>query len=328
MNLQEMTYREAIRAALREEMTRDPGVYLLGEDIGVYGGSFKVTEGLLSEFGPERVVDTPISESLIVGCAAGSAMTGLRPVAEIMFSDFITFGMDSLVNHAAKFHYMSDGKVNVPMVVRLPSGAGTGAGAQHSQSLEAWFCNVPGLIVAAPSTPAQAKGLMKAAIRNNNPVVFMEYKTLYDTQGPVPVEDNYIVPLGESYVERKGSDVTIVAWGPVLKEVRRAAGKLWDEGISVEIINPLTLYPMDMKPIFESVKKTSRLIIAHDGPKTGGVGGEIAARVAESEAFSYLDAPILRLGGLDVPAPAAANLEALLPPGQADVADAVYQVMG
>lgn len=328
MNLQELSFREALRAAMREEMEKDPQVFLLGEDIGVYGGNFNVTKGLQEEFGKERVVETPISESTIVGMGAGAAMTGLRPVVEIMFADFITLGMDSLVNHAAKFHYLSKGKVDIPMVVRLPSGAGTGAGSQHSQSFEAWFCNVPGLIVAAPGTPAQAKGLLKAAIRNNNPVIFIEYKKLYDTIGPVPREDNYIIPLEESYVERKGSDVTIVTWGPSLHVVKKAAGKLSEEGISVEIINPLTLYPMDMKPIYESVKKTSRLIIVHEGQKTGGVGGEIAAKIAENDAFNYLDSPILRVAGKDIPVPVAKPLEDEMAPGVADVIDAVYKTVG
>ncbi len=328
MNLQEMSYREALREAMREEMQRDPAVWLLGEDIGVYGGSFKVTLGLLDEFGERRVRETPISESAIIGTAAGSAMTGLRPVAEMMFSDFITLGMDALVNHAAKFRYMSNGQVQIPMVVRLPSGSGTGAGAQHSQSLEAWFCNVPGLKVCAPSTPAQAKGLLKSAIRDNNPVVFIESKTLYDTRGLVPQEDNYIIPLEESYIERRGSDITVVSWGPALLETIKAVRMLAQEGISCEIINPLTLYPMDMDPIFESVKKTSRLVIVHDSQKTGGVGGEIAARVAENDCFNYLDSPIVRIGGLDTPVPVAENLERQMVPDAGVIADGIYTALG
>ncbi|MGI6110013.1 MAG: alpha-ketoacid dehydrogenase subunit beta [Eubacteriaceae bacterium] len=328
MNLQEMSYREALRQAMREEMQRDETVWLLGEDIGEYGGSFKVTLGLQKEFGEARVRETPISESAIVGTAAGSAMTGLRPVAEMMFSDFITFGMDSLVNHAAKFRYMSNGQVQIPMVVRLPSGSGTGAGAQHSQSLEAWFCNVPGLKVCAPATPAQAKGLLKAAIRDNNPVVFIEYKLLYNSRGLVPQENNYIIPLEESYIEQNGSDITIVSWGPALLETRKAVKMIAQEGISCEIINPLTLYPMDMEPIYESVKKTSRLVIIHDGPKTGGVGGEIAARVAENDCFNYLDSPIIRIGGLDTPVPVAERLEQMMVPDAGQIADGIYSALG
>lgn len=328
MEMQEMTYREAIRLAMSEEMRRDNDVIFMGEDIGVYGGGFGVSVGMIDEFGEERVMDTPISESVIVGAAAGAAVTGLRPICEMMFMDFISFGMDSLVNQAAKLRYMFGGEAQVPMVVRLPSGSGTGAAAQHCQTLEAWMCHVPGLKVVTPSTPAQAKGLLKSAIRDNNPVCFIEHKLLYKMKGMVPVDDNYLIPIGETFVERQGTDVTIVAWGTLLVKAMEAAEKLAEEGIEVEIVNPMTLYPMDMGPIMESVRKTGRLIIAHEAAKTGGVGGEIAARIAESDCFDYMDAPIIRLGGLDVPIPYNRNLEAAVVPQIEDLMDAVYQVVG
>lgn len=328
MEMQEMTYREAIRLAMSEEMRKDKNIIFLGEDIGVYGGGFGVSVGMIEEFGEERVLDTPISESVIVGAAAGAAVTGLRPICEMMFMDFISFGMDSLVNQAAKLRYMFGGAAQVPMVVRLPSGSGTGAAAQHCQSLEAWLCHVPGLKVVTPSTPAQAKGLLKAAIRDNNPVCFIEHKLLYKDKGMVPVGDDYVLSIGQSIVEREGTDATIVAWGTLLTKALEAAKKLSEEGIEVEIVNPMTLYPLDMEPIKESVKKTGCLIIAHEAAKTGGVGAEIAASIAESDCFDYMDAPIIRLGGLDVPIPYNRNLEAAVVPQIEDILDAVYQAVG
>lgn len=328
MNMKKMTFREAIREAMSEEMRLDESIIFMGEDIGVYGGSFGVSEGMEEEFGSERILSTPISESTIVGAAAGAAMTGLRPICEMMFMDFICFGMDSLVNQAAKAHYMSGGKVNVPMVVRLPGGSGTGAAAQHSQSLEAWFCNVPGLKVVAPATPAQAKGLLKASIRDNNPVCFVENKLLYSTTGMVPVSDQYVIELEKSFVEREGDDVTIVTWGRMLLNAMEAADMLDKQGVHVEIVNPMTLYPMDMAPIEASVKKTGRLIIVHEAPKTGGVGGEVAARIAGGECFDYLDAPIVRLAGLDVPIPCNRRLEAAVVPQTKDIIESVYKVLG
>lgn len=328
MEMQEMTYREAIRLAMSEEMRKDKNIIFLGEDIGVYGGGFGVSVGMIEEFGEERVLDTPISESVIVGAAAGAAVTGLRPICEMMFMDFISFGMDSLVNQAAKLRYMFGGAAQVPMVVRLPSGSGTGAAAQHCQSLEAWLCHVPGLKVVTPSTPAQAKGLLKAAIRDNNPVCFIEHKLLYKDKGMVPVGDDYVLSIGQSIVEREGTDATIVAWGTLLTKALEAAKKLSEEGIEIEIVNPMTLYPLDMEPIKESVKKTGRLIIAHEAAKTGGVGAEIAASIAESDCFDYMDAPIIRLGGLDVPIPYNRNLEAAVVPQIEDILDAVYQAVG
>jgi len=325
--MKKMTYRDAIRLGITEEMRRDDDVIFLGEDIGLYGGAFGLSEGMLDEFGEERVIDTPITEAAIVGTAVGAAATGLRPVCEIMVMDFVTLGMDALVNQGAKMHYMFGGQAEVPMVLRLPAGSGTGAGAQHSQSLEAWLCHVPGLKVVTPSTPAQAKGLIKAAIRDNNPVCFIEHKMLYKTEGLVPVDDEFTIAIGKTLVERCGKDVTIVTYGTLLSKAIEAAEFLAEEGIEVEIINPVTLYPMDMKPIVESVIKTGRLIVAHEASKTGGVGGEIVARVVESEAFDYLNAPILRLGGLDVPIPYNKELEAAVVPQRNDFVHGVYRLL-
>lgn len=327
MDTKKMTYGAALRMALREEMEKNENVFLMGEDIGVYGGNFGVTEGLLEEFGEGRVMDTPITESVMVGTATGAAITGLRPVAEMIFSDFIAFGMDSLVNQAAKTHYMYGGQEKVPLVVRLPSGHGTGAAAQHSQNLEAWFCHVPGLKVVTPTTPAQAKGLLKAAIRDDNPVVFVEHKYLYKIAGEVPLNPEYTINIGESIVEKEGSDVTIVAWGKLLIRAMAAVQPLEDMGISIEIINPTTLYPMDMRPIESSVKKTGRLMIAHEAAKTGGVGAEIAAKITESDCFDYLKGPIRRLCSLDVPIPFNKKLEDAVAPKTEDIVAAVIGMM-
>lgn len=325
--MKEMTYKDAIRLGMSEEMRRDENVIFFGEDVGLYGGAFGVSVGMLEEFGEERVRDTPISEAVIVGAAAGAAATGLRPITEMMFMDFITIGMDALVNQAAKMRYMFGGKAKVPMVLRLPSGSGTGAAAQHTQSLEAWLCHVPGLKVVTPSTPAEAKGLMKAAIRDDNPICFVEHKLLYKIKGEVPVDEDYIVPIGKSHVKREGSDVTIISWGTTLQKVLDVAQEVEKEGISVEVVDPITLYPMDIDTIVESVKKTGRAIVVHEACKTGGVGGEIAARIAESEAFDYLDAPVLRVAGLDVPIPYNRNLEAAVVPNKDKIKDAIYKVM-
>lgn len=325
--MKKMTYRDAIRLGMTEEMRRDDAVIFLGEDIGRYGGAFGLSAGMLDEFGEERVMDTPISEAAIVGTAVGAALTGLRPVCEMMHMDFVTLGMDALVNQGAKMHYMFGGQAQIPLVLRLPAGTGDGAGAQHSQSLEAWLCHVPGLKVVTPSTPAQAKGLIKAAIRDNNPVCFIEPKALYQTEGLVPLDDDYTIEIGKTLIERPGKDVTIVAYGTLLAKAIEAAAFLEEEGIEAEIINPVTLYPMDMQPIVESVIKTGRLIVAHEAPKTGGVGGEIAARIAESEAFDYLNAPILRLCGMDVPIPYSKELEASVVPQRNDFVHGVYRLL-
>ena len=284
MGMKEMTYKDAVREAMVEEMRRDEDVIFLGEDIGVYGGAFGVSVGMVEEFGEERVRDTPLSEAAIAGCAVGAAATGLRPIMEIMFSDFITIAMDAIVNQAAKMRYMFGGKAQVPMVVRTPGGSGTGAAAQHSQSLEAWMCHVPGLKVVAPSTPADAKGLLKAAIRDNNPVIFYENKLLYKTKGLVPEED-YVIELGKADIKREGSDVTVITYGRMLERCQEAAEVLATENIDVEIIDLRTLYPMDKETIIKSVCKTGRVLIVHEAAKTGGLGGEISATIAESEAF-------------------------------------------
>ena len=327
MEMKEMTYKDAIRLGMSEEMRRDKDVIFFGEDIGLYGGAFGVSVGMLEEFGEERVRDTPISEAVISGAAAGAAATGLRPICEMMFMDFITIAMDGLANQAAKMRYMFGGKAKVPMVMRLPSGSGTGAAAQHTQSLEAWLCHVPGLKVVSPSTPAEAKGLIKAAIRDDNPVCFVEHKLLYKMKGDVPLDEDYIVPIGKSDIKREGKDVTIVTWGTMLQKVLDAAAEVEKEGISVEVVDPITLYPMDRETIIESVKKTGRAIVVHEAAKTGGLGGEIAAAISESEAFDFLDAPVLRLAGLDVPIPYNRNLEAAVVPKVDDIKNAIYKVM-
>lgn len=326
MGMKEITYKDAVREAMVEEMRRDEDIIFLGEDIGVYGGAFGVSVGMVEEFGEERVRDTPISEAAIAGCAVGAAATGLRPIMEIMFSDFITIAMDAIVNQAAKMRYMFGGKAQVPMVVRTPGGSGTGAAAQHSQSLEAWMCHVPGLKVVAPSTPADAKGLLKAAIRDNNPVIFYENKLLYKTKGLVPEED-YIIELGKADIKREGSDVTVITYGRMLERCQEAAEVLAKENIDVEIIDLRTLYPMDKETIIKSVCKTGRALIVHEAAKTGGLGGEIAATIAESEAFDYLDAPIKRLAGKDVPIPYNPELEKAVVPRTDEIEDAIRSLI-
>jgi len=306
--MRELTYAEAIREALRQEMRRDERVFLLGEDLGVYGGAFGVTYGLFEEFGEERVRDTPISEAAIAGAAIGAALTGMRPVAEIMFMDFITIAMEQLVNQGAKLRFMFGGKAKVPLVLRTPAGAGTGAAAQHSQSLEAWLVHVPGLEVVMPSTPYDAKGLLLASIRDDNPVIFVEHKLLYKTKGPVP-EGDYTVPLGVADIKREGKDVTIIATSVMVLRALQAAEELAPEGIEAEVVDPRTLKPLDAETVNRSVMKTGRALIVHEAPLTGGVGAEIAARIAEGPAFDYLDAPIKRLAGLDIPIPYNRTLE-------------------
>jgi len=306
--MRELTYTEALRETLRQVMQADPSVFLIGEDIGVYGGAFGVSAGLIDEFGPERIIDTPISEAGITGACIGAALTGMRPVGEIQFMDFITLAMEQLVLQAAKIRFMFGGKAKVPLVLRTPAGSGTGAAAQHSESLENWFVHVPGLKVVMPSTPYDAKGLLRAAIYDDNPVIFVEHKLLYKTKGPVP-EEPYEIPLGESNVVREGSDLTIVATSIMVKRSLEAAERLAQEGIQVEIIDPRTLKPLDMAPIEASVKKTGRALVVHEAVKTGGFGGEVVARIVESEAFDYLEAPVRRLAGLDTPIPYNRTLE-------------------
>jgi pyruvate/2-oxoglutarate/acetoin dehydrogenase E1 component len=326
MTMALITYKEAVRQAMQEEMRRDENVFLLGEDVGVYGGAFGVSLGMLEEFGEERVRDTPISEGVIAGAAAGAAVTGLRPIAEIMFSDFITIAMDSLVNQAAKMRYMFGGKAKVPMVLRMPGGSGTGAAAQHSQSLEAWLVHVPGLKVVMPSTPYDVKGLLKTAIRDDNPVVFIETKTVYNKKGEVPEED-YVIPFGVADVKRVGRDVTVFATGVMVHRSLEAAEILAKEGIDVEVIDPRTLVPFDKETLVKSVIKTGKLLIVHEACKRGGFGGEVAAEVMESEAFDYLDAPIKRVAGKNIPIPYCMELEKSAVPQVDDIVNAVREIV-
>ncbi|MHB1393578.1 MAG: alpha-ketoacid dehydrogenase subunit beta [Clostridia bacterium] len=324
--MREITYAQAIKEAMCEEMRQDKRVFLMGEDVGLYGGAFGVSVGMFEEFGEDRVRDTPISEAAIIGTATGAAVTGMRPIAEIMFSDFMTIGMDQLVNQAAKMRYMFGGKAKVPMVVRTPGGSGTGAAAQHSQSLEAWFCHIPGLKVVVPSTPADAKGLLKAAIRDDNPVVFVEQKLLYRKKGPVP-EEEYVIPLGKADIKREGRDLTIITYGRMVPLCLKVAEDLAAEGIEIEVVDPRTLLPLDKDTLVSSVAKTGRVLIVHEAVQTGGFGGEIAAVIADSEAFYYLDAPIKRLGGLDVPIPYCPELEKNVVPTEKTITEAVRTLL-
>jgi pyruvate/2-oxoglutarate/acetoin dehydrogenase E1 component len=321
----EISYSEALREAMRQALQADDRVYLVGEDIGVYGGAFGVTGTLVEEFGDERVRDTPISENAIVGAAVGSAVTGMRPVAEMQFMDFVTLGMEQLVLQGAKIRYMFGGKATVPMVLRMPAGSGTGAAAQHSESLESWLVNVPGLKVVAPSTPYEAKGLLLAAIADDNPVMFVENKLLYKVKGPVPAEP-YIVPLGKAIVRRAGKDLTVVATSIMVVRALEAAKNLAKEGIDLEVIDLRTLKPYDVETITDSVKRTGRLLVVHEAPLIGGFGGEIAAMIAQSEAFAYLEAPIVRLGGADVPIPYSPKLERAAVPQTEDIAAAARRL--
>jgi acetoin:2,6-dichlorophenolindophenol oxidoreductase subunit beta len=320
-NNREITYLEAVREAISQEMRRDKEVFLLGEDIGVYGGAFGMSKGMLEEFGPERIRDTPISEAAIAGAATGAALMGMRPVMEIMFMDFLTISMNQLVNQAAKMRFMFGGKCSIPMVIRAPAGSGTGAAAQHSQSLEAWFVNVPGIKVVAPSSPYDAKGLLVAAIRDNNPVLFMEHKLLYRIKGPVP-EEPYSIPLQSAEVKREGRDLTIVAYSIMVPRALEAANILAAEGIEVEVVDPRCLKPLDTETIVQSVTKTGRVLITHEAPVTGGFGGELAAVIAASEAFDFLDVPIRRLGGRDIPIPYNRTLERAAVPQVEDIVTA------
>ena len=306
--MRELTYAEALREALRQKMASDDRVFVIGEDVGVYGGAFAVTAGLLDEFGGSRIIDTPISEAAITGACVGAALTGMRPVGEIQFMDFVTLSMEQLVLQAAKIRFMFGGKATVPMVMRMPGGSGTGAAAQHSQSLENWFVHVPGLKVVMPSTPYDAKGLLIAAIEDDNPVIFVEHKLLYRTKGHVP-EEMYRVPLSQTNVVRQGRDLTVVATSIMVSRALEAAEKLAAEGIELEVIDPRTLNPLDERPIVESVAKTGKALIVHEAVKTGGFGGELVSRIVASEAFDYLDAPIRRLAGLDIPIPYNRDLE-------------------
>ncbi|HXG53563.1 MAG TPA: alpha-ketoacid dehydrogenase subunit beta [candidate division Zixibacteria bacterium] len=320
----ELTYLEAIRAALREEMSRDSSVYLFGEDVAL-GGPFGVTRDLAAEFGANRVVNTPISEGTVMGLAIGAATAGLRPVVEIMFIDFIALALDQLANHAAKLHYMSGGQLRIPLTVRVQCGIHGNMGAHHSQSLEAWLAHVPGLKVVMPSNPADAKGLLKASIRDDSPVVFIEHRGLYASRGPVP-EGEHVVPIGAASVMRSGDDVTVVALAKMAGLALEAAAELAAEGISVEVIDARSLSPLDVATISSSVRKTGRLMIVHEAVAQGGVGAEIAARV-QQEAFYYLDSPIERLAAAFAPVPASPALESGFLPGKKQIADAVRRLL-
>jgi pyruvate/2-oxoglutarate/acetoin dehydrogenase E1 component len=313
----EKTFAEGLNEALREEMRNDPLVFVIGEDVGNMGGLFSVTKGLLDEFGAQRVIDTPISEAAIAGAGVGSALVGARPVIEFQFQDFMTIAMDQIVNHAAKLRYMSGGMVSIPLVVRAPVCTGVGLGAQHSQSLEAWFVHVPGLKVVMPSSPADAKGLLKSAIRDNNPVIFLESRMLYSQTGPIP-EGEHLVPLGSAAVKRPGIDVTVVATGRTVALALSAAEKLSKEGIEVEVIDPRTLKPLDSETILGSVRKTNRLVVASDGSHTCGYAAELVAGVVE-ECFYELDAPPQRVCTRDVPMPVAPGLQKTIMVSEEDI---------
>jgi pyruvate/2-oxoglutarate/acetoin dehydrogenase E1 component len=316
-----ITYSQAIYETMREEMARDPNIILIGEDVGAFGGVWGVSGDLVKLFGEDRVRDTPISETAIVGAALGAAMMGLRPIAEIMFGDFLPVAGDQLVNQLAKARYMSGGKAKVPVTVRITSGAPGSAAAQHSQSPEGWYMNVPGLKIAVPATPADAKGLLRTAIRGEDPVLFFEHKMLYASKGEVSEDPDFAVPFGQAVVRREGTDVTVVAIGGMLPKALEAAETLAEEGISVEVVDPRTLVPLDTETILTSVRKTSRVIVAHEAHKRLGPGAEIAAIIAE-EAIGYLDGPIVRVAARNVPLPYSPELENYVLPQTQDIVEA------
>ena len=306
--MSEMRYREALNLALREELARDPNVFLMGEDVGVFNGAFKVTEGLLEEFGEDRVRDTPISENTIVGMGLGAAMAGLRPVVELMTINFSLLALDQIINHMAPIHYMFGGQARAPMVVRMPQGAGHQLAATHSHSFEAFYLHVPGLLVATPSTPADAKGLLKAAIRDDNPVIFIEHETLYGMKGEVPDDPGFVVPFGQAAVRLEGDDVTLIGISRMAVTAMQAADQLAERGVSAEVIDPRTLRPLDLDTILRSVEKTNHVVIVEEGWPHGGVGANLTALIQE-QAFDYLDSPVQRVSGADVPMPYSRPLE-------------------
>ncbi|HEY2142237.1 MAG TPA: alpha-ketoacid dehydrogenase subunit beta [Solirubrobacteraceae bacterium] len=324
----QMRYREALNAGLREEMTRDESVVLMGEDIGVFGGAFKVTDGLLEEFGERRVRDTPISENTIVGIGVGAAMTGLRPVVELMTINFSLLAFDQIVNHAAHIHYMFGGQVRVPLVVRMPQGAGHQLGPTHSHCLEALFMHVPGLLVAVPATAADAKGLLKTAIRDENPVIFIEHESLYGVRGEVAEDDDLLVEFGRARTVREGEDVTIVGVSRMALTAERAAATLSGEhGVEAEVIDPRTLRPLDLDTVLASVRRTNRCVVVEEGWPHGGVGANLAALISE-QAFDHLDAPVRRVTGADVPTPYSKPLEDLAYPHEPQVVEAALELLG
>jgi pyruvate dehydrogenase E1 component beta subunit len=314
----EISYSEAIRQAMWQEMKRDERVFLMGEDIGRYGGAFGVSHGMLDEFGPERIRETPISEPSFIGAGIGAALLGMRPIVEIMFMDFTLLTLDQIANQAAKMHYMFGGRATVPMVIRMPGGSGTGAAAQHSQSLETLLMHIPGLKVAVPSTPYDAKGMLLSAIRDPNPVAFVEHKLLYKTKGEVP-EGDYTVPLGVADTKRKGKDLTIVTSGVMVMKSLAVADRLAGEGIDVEVLDVRSLRPLDNDSIIASVTKTGKLLVVHEACQTAGWAGEIMAVVSGSSAFDYLDAPMRRLAGTDTPIPYSRGLERAAVPQEEDI---------
>ena len=325
MSMREMTYGEAVKEAIAEEMRRDPMVFLMGEDVGRAGTVFKVLSGLHEEFGDDRVMDTPIAEAGLVGLGVGAALTGSRPIVDIMFGDFITLAMDQIVNQAAKLRYMSGGQARVPLTLRATMGAGRSSAAQHSQSLHAWLAHIPGLKIAIPSTPADAKGLFKSAVRDDNPVVIYEDKMMYALKGMVPTEGDYTFPFGQADVKREGEDVTLIATSSMVHVALDAAAELAEQGISAEVVDPRTLVPLDGETLIESVVKTTRAVIIDEGHKSFGITGELASLVYRG-AFDYIDAPIARLGAMDVPVPFSKPLEDATIPTAADVINAVREM--
>ena len=322
-----MALREAINVAMSEEMRKDEKVFLMGEDVGVYGGDLGTSVGMLEEFGAKRVRDTPISEAAIAGSAIGAAQTGLRPIVDLTFMDFVTIAMDAIVNQGAKTNYMFGGGLSTPVTFRVASGSGIGSAAQHSQSLEAWLTHIPGLKVVAPGTVNESKALLKSSILDNNPVIFLEPKALYGKKEEVNMDPDFYIPLGKGDIKREGTDLTIVSYGRMLERVMQAAEEVAEEGINVEVVDPRTLIPLDKELIIDSVKKTGKLILVNDAYKTGGFTGEIATMVAESEAFDYLDHPIVRLASEDVPVPYSRVLEQGILPDVAKIKDAIYKVV-
>ena len=323
--MREIYYRQALTEALGEEMERDERVFLMGEDIAIYGGAYGVTKGLYEKFGEERVRDTAISEAAIAGAAAGAAMTGMRPVAEIMYIDFSTIAADEIINIVAKNRYMFGGKTTVPVVVRTQGGTGRGIAAHHSQSLESWYVHIPGLYVVMPSTPYDAKGLLKSSIRDDNPVMFIEHKMLYGTKGPVP-EEEYAVPLGVADVKREGKDVTIIAYSRMVLLALEAANELSGGGIECEVVDLRTLKPLDVDTIMTSVRKTGKAIVVSEACKTGGFAGEVVSQIVEL-GFDYLDAPVVRVAGADVPIPMSPALEEVAVPRVVDIVEAVKKTV-
>ena len=320
-----LLYKEAVAEAIAEEMARDSAVFIMGEDVGLHGGAFGATKGLFEEFGPGRVKDTPLTESVIVGAGVGAALTKMRPIVEIMYIDFMCMAMDAIVNQAAKVKYMFGGHARVPLTIRTAYGAGRGNAAQHSQSLETWLTVVPGLLVVMPSTPYDAKGLLKSAIRNDNPVIVIENKQLYNVKGIVP-EDDYTVPIGKAAIRREGSDVTLIATSRMCEFAASAADKLAAEGISVEFIDPRTIKPLDMDTIAASIAKTHRAVVVNEGPTTGGFSNEVSSKIMD-HCFYDLDAPVVRVAAEDVPIPYNALMEAEVIPAEKDILAAVHKVL-